>query len=176
MSQIISGPRRARSFVTPTGVAQVTRVLDFNFASDQGIEITAVLGAIAVTDSSPAPSDTVPVHVRAAQSLHLEEGTIEDVPIAGGDDADEIDTEVFFSQEAGGMFQTGTTNTFGAGGGSPTNNLYVPFRDPVKVARNITHRGETIVGGQDGQCGVLIFYHYVRFSLAELGLILARRS
>jgi len=175
MPSIISGPRRARSFVTPANATTVTRVLDFNFATNQGIEITAVLGFGDVIDLSPAPSDTVPVLVKAAQSLHLEEGTIEDLPFIAGEDADEIDTEVFFQMDVGGMFQTGTTNTFGAGGGSPVQNLYVPYRDPILVARNITHRGEA-KALSDANLGVLIFYHYVVFSNAELGLILARRS
>lgn len=176
MPTIISGPRQARSFVTPTGGSVVTRVLDFNFASDQGIEITAILGTGIATDLSPTPSDTAPSAIRAQQSLHLEEGTIEDVPIGNGDDADEIDTEIFFQQEFGGLFQTGTTNTFGAGGSATPTNLYIPYSDPVLVARNITHRGETLSSGQELQAGVLIFYHYVRFTIAELGLILSRRQ
>jgi len=175
MPQVISGPRRARSFVTPGAAVVVSRVLDFNFAANQGIEVTAVLGFGKALDPTPAPSDTVPADVYAQQTLHLEEGTVEDFPIAGADDADEIDTEVFFAQSFGGMFQTGTTNTFGAGGGAPADNLYIPYRDPILVARNITHRGETI-GASTGSFGVLIFYHYVVFSNAELGLILARRQ
>jgi len=175
MPTVISGPRRARSFVTPTGAAVVSRVIDFNFATNQGIEITAVLGTGLSGDSSPATSDTVPVFMRAQQSLHLEEGQLEDVPIAGGDDADEVDTEVFFQQEFGGMFQVPATA--GGGGGSSTpGNLYVAYKDPILVARNITHRGETVTTGQDAFLGVLIFYHYVVFTIAELGLILARRQ
>jgi len=175
MPTIISGPRRARSFVTPNGAAVVTRVLDFNFAANQGIEITAVLGIVSSADTTPAASDTVPVHIRAAQSLHLEEGTIENVPISGAEDADEIDTEIFFMQEAGGQFQVPAT-AGGGGGNAGTNNLYVAYRDPILVARNITHRGEAIVAGQDCLASVLIFYHYVVFTTSELGVILARRS
>jgi len=162
--------------VTPSGAAVVTRVLDFNFASNQGIEITAVLGSVVAFDASPAVSDTVPVKIPIAQSLHLEEGTIENIPFGDGEDADEIDTEVFFHQVEQGMFQTGTTNTFGPGGTGASGSLYVPYKDPVLVARNITHRGEALSTGQEGACHVLIFYHYVVFSNAELGLILARRS
>lgn len=176
MPTIISGPRQARSMVTPAGAAVDTRVLDFNFSSEQGIEITAVLGNIGGFDGSPQASDTVPVQMNFAQTLHLEEGTIENVPHADGEDADEIDTEIFFEQKASGMFQTGTTNTFGAGGNGPNSTLYLPYRDPILVARNITHRGEALAAGQNGQCSVVIFYHYVRFSLTELGLILARRQ
>jgi len=176
MPTIISGPRRARSSTTPSGASTTTRVLDFNFASDQGIQIEAVLGSLSARDVDPAPSDTVPATIAVAQSLHLEEGTIEDLPFTIGEDGDSIDTEVFFSQDALGMFQTGTTNTFGAGGAGPSSVLYVPFRDPILVARNITHRGESGATGQDGLCKVLIYYRYVRFSLKELGLVLARRQ
>lgn len=175
MPTTISGPRRARSFVTPAGVSEVTRVLDFNFATNQGIEITSVLGILTGTDLSPAASDTVPITTRFQQSLHLEEGTIEDVPFPSGEDADEIDTEVFFLQETGGMFQVPAT-AGGGGGNVDSSNMYLPYRDPILVARNITHRGESLVAGQEAFASVLIFYHYVVFSNAELGLILARRS
>lgn len=176
MPQIISGPRRARSMVTPTGAQEVTRVLDFNFASDQGIQIEAVLGNIAATDQNPSPSDTGVVAIPGAQTLHLEEGTIEDIPFAAGEDADQIDTEVFFEHNTMGLFLVGATNTFGGGGSGGTSALYVPYRDPILVARNITHRGQSANTGQDVRASVLIFYRYVRFSTAELGLIFARRD
>lgn len=175
MPQTISGPRQARSFATPSGAAVDTRVLDFNFASDQGIEITAVLGNLSGVDLSPAASDTVPVAIRVAQSLHLEEGTIENIPHTTGEDADEIDTEMFYEQKANGLFQVPATSG-GGGGDSGSSVLYLPYRDPILVARNITHRVESFATGQDGLGSVLIFYHYVRFSVSELGLILSRRS
>jgi len=175
MPTIISGPRRARSYVTPGGTAVVTRVLDFNFASDQGIQIEAVLGNISADDVSPATSDTAPAVISGAQTLHLEEGTIEDVPFTGGDDADQIDTEIFFEQNVLGQFQVPAT-AGGGGGNSGYGSLYVPFRDPILVARNITHRGEGGATGQTVLASVLIYYRYVRFSVAELGLIFARRD
>jgi len=175
MPQVISGPRQARSFVTPTGAAVVTRVIDFNFAADQGIQIFAVLGSVDAQDTSPVASDTAVVQIPVAQSLHLEEGTIEDVPFVDADDADEIDTEVFFSQQVAGAVQIPAT-AGGGGGNGASGTLYVPYIKPILVARNITHRGETQTTGQFGHCAVLIFYEYVRFSLQELGLILARRQ
>lgn len=176
MPTIISGPRQMRSFVSPSGAQVVTRVIDFNFASDQGIQVHGVLGSISSVDLSPTVSDTVPVSITIAQSLHLEEGTIEDVPFADGEDADQIDSEVFFAQHQRGMFQTGATATFGPGGAAPASEFYLPFAKPILVARNITHRGEAETTGQNGHCSVLLFYEYVRFSLQELGLILARRQ
>jgi len=176
MPTIISGPRQARSYLSPSGVAVVTQVLDFNFASDQGIMISGVLGSIDSVDETPTPSDTQVARIQVAQSLHLEEGTIEDIPFTDAQDAFQIDTEVFFAQATAGAFQTGSTNTFGAGGNSAHSELYLPYAEPILVARNITHRGETGATGQSGDCSVLIFYKYVRFSIAELGLILARRQ
>jgi len=175
MPEILSGPRTARSFVTPGGVEVITRVLDFNFAADQGIQINAVLGNLVSDDLSPAASDTVPVRIPGSQTLHLEEGTIEDMPGATAEDADEIDTEVFFQQEVQGQFQVPAT-AGGGGGSGGQGALYIPYIKPILVARNITHRGETRVAGQAANCSVLIFYEYVRFSLSELGLILARRQ
>jgi len=176
MPQVISGPRQARSFVTPSGAAVVSRVIDFNFASDQGIMVSAVLGSVSAVDLTPATSDTVPIEITVAQSLHLEEGSIENIPFSDGEDADQIDTEEFFDQHLSAMFQAGSTNTFGVGGTSPHGALYIPYSKPILVARNITHRGEAGATGQTAKCSVLIFYEYVRFSLAELGLILARRQ
>jgi len=174
MPTIISGPRTARSNVTPSN-AVVSRVLDFNFASDQGIEITAVLGNMRCEDLSPGASDTIPVHIPLMQTIHLEEGTVEDIPFGDGDDADEIDTEIFFQQEITGQFQIPAT-AGGGGGNAASGTLYLPYRDPVLVARNITHRGESSGAGQTGHASILIFYHYVRFTTSELGLILARRN
>jgi len=171
----LSGPRRARSFVTPAGGNIVSRVLDFNFASDQGIEITAVLGNVMSHDASPAVSDTVPAELHVVQTLHLEEGTIEVVRFADGDDEDQIDTEIFFQQHASGMFQV--PSTAGGGGGSgASSTLYVPFIEPILVARNITHSARDNTSGQTSKGSVLIYYRYVKFSIQELGLILARRQ
>jgi len=175
MPRRIGGQRQARSFVTPAGAEVVTRTIDFNFASDQGIEIIAVLGNLHGDDTSPAVSDTVPARIQAAQSLHLEEGTPEDVPIASAEDADEVDTEVFFHQDIAGQFQVPAT-AGGGGGNSPSQSLYIPYRDPIFVARNITHRGEGVATGQAVFAHVLIFYYFVRFTDSEIVGILARRT
>jgi len=172
----ISGRRVARSLVTPSGgSAPVTRVLDFNFASDQGIEITAVLGSLLAVDLSPAASDTVPAQIHASQTLHQEQGTLEDVPFADGEDADEIDTEVFFQQEVGSQFQVPAT-AGGGGGAGASGTLYLPYIEPILIARNITHRGQDNSGGQTASGWVLIYYRYVRFSDDELIGILSRRQ
>jgi len=175
MPRVISGIRRARSMVTPAGAEVATRVLDFNFPASGGIEVIGVLGSVGAFDASPAVSDTVPAKILISQSLHLEEGTIENIPFNDGEDADEIDTEVFFHQVELGTFQVPAT-AGGGGGTAASGTLYIPYDKPVLVARNITHRGELSLTGQLSQCHVLIFYRHVVFSDAELGFLLARRS
>lgn len=177
MPTIISGLRIARSFVSPDGVAEVTREIDFQLGPEQGIQIHAVLGYGHIFDDSPAVSDTVPTQNRGHQSLHLEAGTLENVPVGEGDDADDIDTDIFYAQVWGSLILVGTTNTFGAAASvTVTPSGLVTFPKPILAARNITHQGETFGTGSDLKAGVLIYYEYVKFSLAELGFLLARRG
>lgn len=176
MAKRISGLRVARSFVSPTGTNIVSRELDFQLGANQGIEIHAVMGYGALSDDSPATSDTVPVTSTGVQSLHLETGTLEDVPSLLGEDADDIDTEIFYVQSYAMQFQIPATA--GGGGGSVlvTPSGIVPFNQPITTARNITHRGESFVSGQFLDVGVLIYYNYILFNNAELGFLLARRQ
>lgn len=177
MPKIISGLRVARSFVTPSGVAVVSRELDFQLGANQGISIQAVLGYGLGHDDTPTPSDTAPVPVSAIQTLHLETGAIEDIPLVGGEDEDDIDTEIFYAQMFGSQFIVGNTATFGAGGwGVVTPSGLVTFAEPILTARNITHSAKTEATGQLLDCGVLIYYKYVLFSGSELGFLLARRQ
>jgi len=175
--RVISGQRIARSLVTPTGAANtVSRVLDFQLSADQGIEISAVLGGGQYSDSSPAVSDTVPAQSIGHHTLHLEEGATETFPVDPGGDADDTDTEVFWAQAFGLMFIVGSTVTFGAGGGvhvTPSGLVTFPF--PILSPRNITHKGVTGTAGTSLEAWVMIYYHFVEFSNAELGVLLARR-
>lgn len=176
MPNRISGQRIARSFVSPTGATnEVTRVLDFQLAADQGIEISAVLGYGHIHDDSPAVSDTVPISVMGHQTLHLEAGNTEDLPSAAGEDADEIDTEILWMMPLVTHYVLGTTNTFGGGVGVGTSHVFNTFPIPILSPRNITHKGFTPAADQDGEYGVLIYYHYVSFSSSELGVLLSRR-
>lgn len=169
--------RVARSFVTPAA-ATVDRVLDFQLAVNQGIKIHAVLGLVhAINDSSPVVSDTAITSVRASHHLHMEEGTLEPLPDVSGEDEDDIDTEIFWAQAAFMNYVVGSTATFGAGPAlfvSP-NGLTV-FPEPILSARNITHSGVAIGTDILAEFQVLIYYNYVVFSNAELGLLLARRA
>jgi len=176
MAKVISGLRVARSFVTPSGAVTVSRELDFNLGSDQGIQIEAVLGIGVFADNSPAASDTVLVQATAIQTIHLETATIEDPPQVGGEDEDDIDTEIIFAQTFGHVVQVPATA--GGGGGSifVTPSGLVVFAQPIQTARNITHSGKTEASGQELFGHVYIYYRYVEFTNAELGFLLARRQ
>lgn len=175
MPRVISGQRIARSFVSPTGAAnEVSRVLDFQLAADQGIRVEAVLGYGFVHDDSPAASDTVPAAIRAAQTLHLEDGATEDIDFAAGDDSDQLDTEIFYVQSFVEIFQVPATAGGGGGTMSVTPTGLVVFPDPIVSPRNITHKGHTFEADCDLECGVLIYYRYLQFSNDELGVLLSR--
>jgi len=176
MPSRISDDRYARSFVTPTGAGnEVSRVLDFQLAADQGIEIDWVMGWGNLHDDTPPTSDTVPFQVQAGQSLHLEDGTTEDMPDAAGEDEDDLDTEIFFYQSF--VQQGGLPATVGGYGVTLTvqpNGLIV-YPKGVISPRNITHKGTTKGADQDLECGVLFSFHFVKFSSAEQGGFFARR-
>jgi len=177
MPRILSGQRTMRSFVTPTGVAdEVARTIDFQLGSDDGIQIEAVLGYGHYFDASPAPSDTVPIASMASQTLHLETGATEDLPLVAGEDADDIDTEIFYVQTHAYNAIIGSTVTFGAGVDMTItpSGLFVPPQ-PILSPRNIIHKGRTNVADSFAFLGVLVYFRYVRFSTSELGVLLARR-
>jgi len=177
MPRTISGQRIARSFVTPTGSAnEVQRVLDFNLAADQGIEIEAVLGYGNYFDASPAPSDTVPISNMGFQTLHLETGATEDLPSEAAEDADDIDSEIFYVQSYAYNAVLGTTNTFGGGASLAItpSGIWIP-PEPILSPRNIIHKGRTNVTDTFGFFGVIIYYKFVSLTPAELGVALARR-
>lgn len=165
-----------RSMLSPTGAAnEVTAELDFQLAAGLGIEIFSVMGWGNLHDDSPAVSDTVPFTAIAHQSLHREAGETEDLPDAAGEDAFDIDTEVFWNQFFVQQGVMGSTVTFGASASLTVMPSGITvFERPVLSARNITHKAVTIGADQDLECGILFEYRYVKFSQAELGALFAR--
>ncbi len=176
MAKIISGLRVARSLVTPSGASIVSRELDFQLGASQGIEISSVLPYGFFVDISPTASDTVPATEEAIQSLHLETGTLETPPLIAAADEDDIDTEIFWVQSFHTMFQIPSTAGGGGGFGVAMPQGITKFAEPIRTARNITHRGQTFVTDGLLSGGVLIYYHYIEFTNAELGFLLARRQ
>ena len=171
----ISGLRIARSVVTPGGAEVVTRELDFQLSIQGGVEIFSVLGNVARLNLTEA-TDTA--YNAATQTLHLETGSLETVAQAAAEDEDTVDSEIFYRQDVTTMIQ----EEAGTRGGSlssvsVTPNGLVIFNPSIFSARNLTHRGE----GHDAAFAavtfvVTIYYRFVKFSLSELGLFLARRS
>ena len=176
MPQIISGQRIGRAFLSPTGAAnEVTQTLDFQLGAQDGVEITAVMGYGSLHDDSPATSDTVPFNAVAHQTLHLETGETEDLPDAAGEDGFDIDSEIFYVQQFSTFGQIPATAGGGGVGQLVTPAGLINYDPAVRSSRNIIHKATTIGADQDLEAGILFFYHFVRFTLAELGALLGRR-
>lgn len=174
MPRDISGLRIARSHVTPAGSATVSRELDFQLGPLVGLKIWAVLGT-AVIDISTAPA--AQTMIQGQQTLHLETGTLEDVPNVAGEDEDNVDSEIFYRQEAQVIQNDDLATEFRASAAllvTPSN--IVNFAVPIFAARNISHRGESIGANADIIFNVMIYFNFVQFSLSEMGLLLVRRT
>lgn len=176
MPREISGLRIARSFISPTNT-RVSRELDFQLGARQGISIDKVVGEIMPDPAGISiPSSTI-AELTGNHTLHLETGSLENVPSAAAEDEDTIDTEIFFRQSLAICGNDDSSTEFRASLAyhlSPAGDL--DFPKPLLTARNITHSGMTDSTSMDLLCHVTIYYTFVEFSLAELGLILARRS
>lgn len=172
----ISGLRIARSFITPTD-ARVTRELDFQLGPRQGIRIESVLGGMAPDRAAFVPSVTTQAVMQGNQTLHFETGSLETVPDAVAEDEDSIDSEVFYRQDMTYIGNDDVTTEFRASSTLiVTPQGIVDYRGSLFTARNISHSGISLDAGLDLVCNVIIFYTFVEFTLAELGLILARRQ
>ncbi len=176
MPREISGLRIARSFITPTD-SVVSRVIDFQLGARQGIAIEGVLASMVPDPAGFEPASAATTEASGSHTLHLESGSLETVPDSAGEDEDTIDSEVFFRQELwiGGNDDSATE--FRASlAVMVVPQGYIPFPKPIFSARNITHRGISTASNLDFLANVTIYYTFVEFSLAELGLILARRT
>jgi len=176
MPREISGLRIARSFITPTDT-RVSRVIDFQLGARQGIQIEQVIGAMGPDVTGFAISTGVTGHFTATQTLHLEAGSLENVPDTTAEDEDTIDSEVFYRQDLyiGGN-DDATTEFRASLAMTVTPSGAIAYPKPILTARNITHSGVALSAALDFTAHVLILYTFVEFSLAELGLILARRT
>lgn len=174
--KVISGQRIAQTFLSPTGAEETEHEIDFQLTPNGGILIDAVQGYGHYHDDSPAVSDTVPANSQAHQTLHLETGATEDLLDVAGEDAFNIDTEIFYVQKFTFNAILGATATFGAGVQMTQNpsGLWVP-PEPILSPRNITHKATTVTVGTFLECGMLIYYRFVELSDSELGVALARR-
>lgn len=178
MPRTISGTRFARSSVTPIGAQVASRVLDFQLGPRMGLEIFSVQGSCPRYGSGTllVADNATGMAVTAQQSLHMETGALEDLPISAGEDADDIDTEVFYLMG----FALAYVNSGVAGEGATLTTTigptYVAYTPTLFLARNLTHRGETVNANDEATFNVLIQYRYIEFTDAEMGIVLARRS
>ncbi len=176
MPREISGLRIARSFISPTD-SEVARVLDFQLGARQGIAISSVLGDVVIDPAGFTPSTSTITAFNGVHTLHLESGSLETVPDAVAEDEDTIDSEVFYRQQMSFVGNDDATTEFRASSAvSVMPSGIVNYQKDILTARNITHRGISTAGALDLLCHVTIYYTFVEFSLAELGLILARRQ
>ncbi len=176
MPREISGLRIAKSFISPTN-AVVSRELDFQLGARQGIAIHGILGGMVIDPSGFTASATTILAMQANQTLHLETGSLETVPDGAGEDEDSTDSEIFYRQNLGVIANDDFATEFRASASvTVTPSSIVPFPRPVLTARNITHRGISTSAELDFLGWVLIYYVFIEFSLAELGLLLARRA
>jgi len=171
MPRAVSGMRIARSLVTPTGAASVSRELDFQLGSEDGIEIFGVLGHVMVHQVLVGATFSP---YTAVQTIHLETGALEDILEADAEDNDTIDSDIFYRQDMNLITFDGTTESAAAMMVMPTGLITYPV--PILSARNITHQGSSQDITQAFGLHVMIFYRFVQFSLQELGLLLARRG
>ena len=176
MPREISGLRMARSFISPTNTV-VTREIDFQLGARQGIALYGVLGSIVPDTGGVVWSTSTIEEFNGNHTLHLETGALEDVPDQDGEDEDTIDSEIFYRQDISLIGNDDAATEFRASAAiMVTPNDLVSFPRPIFTARNITHRGISEESAFDFLAHVIIYYVFVEFSLAELGLIFARRQ
>jgi len=178
MPTVISGTRRARSIQTPTSAGTaLTQTLDFNLSERQGVEI---LGIDFLHWHPDGTVNTAFLHTGCLTSIHLETGTVEDLPHATADsDGTVMDSEVLAWAYYESVLQDEASTRGGSAAVSEGTVQY--WRPPergeaVYSARNLQHRAETLHSSADIKSAVLVHYRFVEFSLAELGWILARQS
>jgi len=139
-----------------------------------GIEIVSILGTVSFILDEAADAD-VGVPVEGMQSLHVEKDTLEDLPIADADDGANIDTESIYQQNVFGLIHEDDVNGHAAVSVTVTPTSIVDLPDGVVSARNITHRAESHDANVTFGFSLYVYYHYVKLSLAEMGLFLSRR-
>lgn len=160
MSRVISGLRFARSFLTPSN-AVLEQELDFELGAKMGIQVEWVIGSLGNISETPG-ADAAST---GQQSLHLEEDATEDIPIATGEDAVNVDSEMFFHQQAN--FVHDFTTSGGAFLPQPVH-LWVPYNGELKTTRNITHRAEGSGATREYRAAVLIAYKLIELDDREI--------
>lgn len=175
MPNPLTGLRIARSYLSPTGIIVESAVLDFQLGARMGLEIFGVL-ATGVSGFNAGFLTASEKTGQGVQSLHLESGALEAPPALQIGDGFDIDTEIFWQQDRAftGESQGGTAGSAMAIVQSSEGMTVFPV--PVLSARNISHRAEVFTANHIEGFGVLIYFRYIEFTDAEMGILLARRS
>lgn len=170
MPRAISAWRTARSFIGSAGTEETVE-LDFNIGTREAIEVAGVLGTMAAT---AAVATGTPTPVMSAQTLHIEDGTIETLnDVGAAADQFERDSEVIYQQVLNVIAFDGTTEAAGAIEVTPSGLVLFPA--PVLSPINLTHRVDNEGAVLDVGCTLMIYYRYVELSTTELALEFARR-
>jgi len=160
------------------GAGGTTRVLDFDLAALEGIEIIAITGMIRHTNTSFAVADNASNNDDAIQELHLEPGTLVDQGLLSEGDigVQDVDAEVIFTQIET-MIVIAGSSTEGQGAAhtiqpNGRQDLVDPVtRQGVFTSRNITHRAEVESNNSDAECLLIIEYYRVQFTIEEVGIL-----
>jgi len=176
MPRILTGPRMAKSTVSVGAISTTeTNEVDFDFASDQGMQLLGFKHIISDQDSVLGSAG--PLHGQAQISLHAEVQALEDPNFDSDDtvrDSELIDGDVAIIDQSddsgaaqGGMAVDRPMQSSGW-------TFYPPDIRPVFIT-NITHRVETDGVMTSVNSTYLLLYRYVQLSRQELGVFLALR-
>lgn len=173
MPRPITDIRIAHSFIGNNAAGTTETVeLDFDIGVREAIEIFAVHGHLQEGTAPVSAAGTVEI---GAQSLHIEDGTIEtpeNTPVTA--DRFELDWEVIFDQV---KFTRYTVDDVAQNSGfsvwmSP--NGLVTFPAPYLSVTNLTHR--VLAGAGNTYAGTVdIHYRYVSLTADEVAFQYARR-
>lgn len=168
MAAEVSGVRFARSHVTPAGAEVVSREIDFDLGARLGIKILWTLTSIQ-TLGNP----TADVNLDYLASVHLESDALEDLPVAAGDDEDNIDSEVIHLHPFSYIH---SESAAGLGASVGSSHLHLVHDPSIVFARNPTFRGESVSASGTAIMHLLMAYKYVELTNAELiGVLTSRR-
>lgn len=171
MPRAISDWRVANSFIGQAGVSSVeTAELDFNIGSREAIEIAGVLGLLIISTITEV---TTPAPIQAVQTLHIEDGMIQDVEVSTSEaDNFDNDSEVIYQQVMNVDAVIGVDEASEMIDVHPSG--LVTFPAPILSPINLTHRAENN-SNLTTAARLLIYYRYVALSDAELALQFSRR-
>lgn len=172
MTKPISDWRVANSHIGQGGVSTVeTAELDFNIGAREAIEIAAVLGILILSTITESATGIDP-HA-AIQTLHVEDGTIQDVEVSSSEaDNFDNDSEVIYEQVMNMAAFNGTTEAAAMLEVHPSG--LVTFPEPIVSPINLTHRVENN-STSTVSARLFMYYRYVELTDAELALQFSRR-